>query len=30
MMMGFYTGALIIAGVLTFMPGRLLWRVFFG
>lgn len=30
MMTGFYTGALIIAGVLTFMPGRLMWRVFFG
>jgi uncharacterized membrane protein len=30
MMSGFYIGALIIAGVLTFLPGRLLWRVFFG
>jgi uncharacterized membrane protein len=30
MMMGFYFGGLILAGVLTFMPGRLMWRVFFG
>jgi uncharacterized membrane protein len=30
MMTGFYIGALVIAGALTFMPGRLLWRVFFG
>jgi uncharacterized membrane protein len=29
MMTGFYVGALIIAGILTFLPGRLLWRVFF-
>jgi uncharacterized membrane protein len=29
MMTGFYVGALVIAGALTFMPGRLLWRVFF-
>ena len=27
-MTGFYVGALIIAGVLTFIPGRLMWRVF--
>jgi uncharacterized membrane protein len=30
MMTGFYVGALIVAGVLTFIPGRLMWRVFFG
>lgn len=30
MMMGFYIGSLVIAGALTFMPGRLMWRVFFG
>lgn len=30
LMMGFYIGALIIAGALTFLPGRLMWRVFFG
>jgi uncharacterized membrane protein len=30
LMTGFYVGALIIAGALTFLPGRLLWRVFFG
>ena len=30
MMTGFYVGSLIIAGALTFMPGRLMWRVFFG
>ncbi len=30
MMSGLYFGALIIAGALTFLPGRLMWRVFFG
>ena len=30
MMAGLYFGGMIFAGVLTFMPGRLLWRVFFG
>jgi uncharacterized membrane protein len=30
MMTGFYVGSLIVAGALTFIPGRLLWRVFFG
>ena len=30
MMAGFYVGSLVIAGLLTFLPGRLLWRVFFG
>jgi len=30
MMSGLYFGALIIAGLLTFMPGRLMWRVFLG
>jgi uncharacterized membrane protein len=29
MMTGFYVGALIVAGVLTFIPGRLMWQVFF-
>ena len=30
MMSGLYFGALIIAGSLAFMPGRLMWRMFFG
>jgi uncharacterized membrane protein len=30
MMTGFYVGALIVAGLLTLIPGRLMWRVFFG
>jgi uncharacterized membrane protein len=30
MMTGFYVGSLVIAGALTFMPGRLMWQVFFG
>ncbi len=25
-----YVGALIVAGVFTFMPGRLMWQIFFG
>ena len=25
-----YVGALLIAGIFTFMPGRLMWHVFFG
>ena len=25
-----YTGALIIAGLFTFLPGRLMWQMFFG
>jgi uncharacterized membrane protein len=29
-MMGFYFGGMILAGLLTFLPGRLMWRVFFG
>ncbi|HEY3948214.1 MAG TPA: hypothetical protein VGL85_04240, partial [Phenylobacterium sp.] len=29
-MMGIYFGGLVLAGVLTFMPARLMWRVFFG
>ena len=29
-MTGLYFGGLIIAGVLTFIPGRLMWNVFFG
>lgn len=30
MMTGLFTGGLGIAGLLTFLPGRLMWRVFFG
>ena len=29
-MAGLYFGGLIFAGALTFLPGRLMWRVFFG
>lgn len=29
-MRGLFVGALIIAGVLALLPGRLIWRVFFG
>jgi len=29
-MSGLYFGGLILAGLLTFLPGRLMWRVFFG
>ncbi len=29
-MTGLVIGGLIIAGGLTFIPGRLMWRVFFG
>jgi uncharacterized membrane protein len=29
-MAGLFLGGLIIAGVLTFIPGRLMWRLFFG
>jgi uncharacterized membrane protein len=29
-MSGLYFGGLVFAGLLTFLPGRLLWRVFFG
>lgn len=29
-MTGMFFGGLILAGALTFLPGRLLWRVFFG
>ncbi|MBW8880694.1 MAG: DUF2306 domain-containing protein [Asticcacaulis sp.] len=25
-----YIGALLVAGIFTFMPGRLMWRMFFG
>lgn len=28
--LGLYTGALIIAGLFTFLPGRLMWWLFFG
>lgn len=30
MMTGLFTGGLVIAGALTFLPGRLMWQVFFG
>ncbi len=30
MMTGLFLGALVVAGLLTFLPGRLMWRVFFG
>ncbi len=29
-MAGLYFGGMIFAGMLTFLPGRLMWRVFFG
>jgi uncharacterized membrane protein len=29
-MTGLFTGGLVIAGALTFLPGRLMWHVFFG
>lgn len=29
-MTGFYLGSLLIAGLLTFIPGRLMWWMFFG
>ena len=29
-MTGLFTGGLIIAGLLTFLPGRLMWRMFVG
>jgi uncharacterized membrane protein len=29
-MRGLYIGGLIIAGALTFAPGRIMWRIFFG
>jgi uncharacterized membrane protein len=28
--LGLFMGALVIAGLLAFMPGRLMWRMFFG
>ena len=30
LMTGLFTGGLILAGVLAFMPGRLMWEMFFG
>jgi uncharacterized membrane protein len=30
LMYGFYFGGMILAGLLAFLPGRLMWRVFFG
>lgn len=29
-MTGMFVGGLLLAGLLTFLPGRLMWRVFFG
>ena len=29
-MMGLFYGGFVIAGAFTFIPGRLMWRVFFG
>lgn len=29
-MTGLFVGALVIAGLLTFFPGRLMWQVFLG
>jgi len=29
-MLGLYFGGLILAGVLAFLPGRIMYRVFFG
>lgn len=29
-MIGLYVGGLLIAGAFTFLPGRLMWRIFFG
>lgn len=30
MMAGLFTGGLLVAGVTAFLPGRLMWQVFFG
>jgi uncharacterized membrane protein len=30
MMTGLFTGGLMLAGLLAFMPGRLMWQMFFG
>jgi len=30
MMAGLYFGGMVLAGLLTFIPGRLMWRLFFG
>ena len=29
-MTGMFVGGLVVAGLLTFLPGRLMWAVFFG
>ncbi len=29
-MIGLYAGGLLFAGLLAFIPGRLMWRMFFG
>jgi uncharacterized membrane protein len=30
MMLGLYLGGLVFTGLLTFIPGRMMWQVFFG
>jgi uncharacterized membrane protein len=30
LMIGFYFGGMLLAGALAFLPGRLMWQVFFG
>ena len=30
MMTGLFTGGLVLAGMLAFMPGRLMWEMFLG
>lgn len=29
-MTGMFVGGLLVAGALTFLPGRLMWAIFFG
>ena len=29
-MTGMFVGGLVVAGLLTFLPGRLMWAIFFG
>jgi uncharacterized membrane protein len=29
-MLGLYLGGLVFAGLLTFIPGRLMWQMFLG
>lgn len=30
MMTGLFVGGLVVAGLFTFIAGRLMWRIFFG